>query len=152
MTGYQVSSPRNGHQVTCSIKILPHWQLHQSVKDLNVVYCFERWVWVWGCGGGTHENMKIMAFLLFYMSRKEGVCFITPWPFRQKGYCCLHLSVCPFLNVTFSTWDFTCPHDNSSQIWARITKFASNMHPGILSAGIENWGHWPWPSRSLWLF
>ena len=23
------------------------------------------------------------------------------------------------------------------------------MHPGILSAIIENWGHWPWPSRSF---
>ena len=50
--------------------------------------------------------------------------------------------------------NLACPHDNSSLIcnWARITKFASNMHSGILSAGIENGGHWPWPSRSFWLF
>ena len=27
-------------------------------------------------------------------------------------------------------------HDNSTQIWAGINKFATNMHPGILSAGI----------------
>ena len=26
------------------------------------------------------------------------------------------------------------------------------MHFGILSAGIENEGHWPWPSRSFWPF
>ena len=26
------------------------------------------------------------------------------------------------------------------------------MHPGILSAGIENGGHWPWPSKSFWPF
>ena len=45
-----------------------------------------------------------------------------------------------------------CPHDNSSQIWARITKFAPNVHPGILSAVIENWGHRFWPSRSFWPF
>ena len=48
--------------------------------------------------------------------------------------------------------NFICPHDNSSHIWARIIKFVTNMHPGILSAGIENRGHWPWPSRSFWLF
>ena len=38
-----------------------------------------------------------------------------------------------------------------SQIWAGITKFAPNMHRGILLVGIENRGHWPWPSRSFWL-
>ena len=48
--------------------------------------------------------------------------------------------------------NLTCPHDNSSQIWTGITKFTSNMHPGILSTGIENGGHWPWPSRSFWPF
>ena len=26
------------------------------------------------------------------------------------------------------------------------------MHPGILSADIEDRGHWSWPSRSFWLF
>ena len=39
-----------------------------------------------------------------------------------------------------------------TELWARITKFAPNMHPGILSAGIEKGGHWPWPSRSFWPF
>ena len=34
-------------------------------------------------------------------------------------------------------------------IWARITKFAPNMHLWIISAGIENGRHWPWPSRSF---
>ena len=31
-------------------------------------------------------------------------------------------------------------------------RFASNMHHGILSAGIENGGHRPWPSRLFWPF
>ena len=44
-----------------------------------------------------------------------------------------------------------CPRHNS-QIWARITKIAPNMHPEILPAGIENGSHWPWPSRSFWPF
>ena len=42
--------------------------------------------------------------------------------------------------------NLACPRDNSSQMWARITKYAPNMHHGMLSAGIENGGHWPWPS------
>ena len=45
-----------------------------------------------------------------------------------------------------------CYHDNSSQITARITKFAPKMHPGTLSPVIENGGHWPWPSMSFWPF
>ena len=37
------------------------------------------------------------------------------------------------------------------QHFCGITYFLyySNMHLGILSAGIENGGHWPWHSRSL---
>ena len=45
-----------------------------------------------------------------------------------------------------------CLWDKTSQIWARITKFAPSMHHGILPAGIENGGHWPCPSRSFWPF
>ena len=45
-----------------------------------------------------------------------------------------------------------CPSDNWSPIWARITKFAPNMHPGIRLVGIGNGGHWPWPSRTIWPF
>ena len=48
--------------------------------------------------------------------------------------------------------NLACLRDNSSYIWARIPNFAPNMHPGMLSAGIENGGHWPWPSRSFWPF
>ena len=75
----------------------------------------------------------------------------TPWSFRPKGYChCLHLSVQPFVCPSVRpSVNFICPHDNSSQIWAWITKFASNMHHGMISAGNENGGHWPWSSRSF---
>ena len=37
-------------------------------------------------------------------------------------------------------------------IWIGITKFPPNLHHGILSAGKENGGQWPWPSRSFWLW
>ena len=62
-----------------------------------------------------------------------------PWPSRSFG---------PFwIKIVGNS---ACPHVNSSQIWARITKFAPSMHHGILSAGFENGGRWPWPSRSIW--
>ena len=48
--------------------------------------------------------------------------------------------------------NLACPCNNPSQIWARITKFAQNMHTGILLAVIENGGHWAWPSKSFWPF
>ena len=77
----------------------------------------------------------------------------TPWPFRLKGYCrCLGLSVRPSVRLSVRPWTFPCPQDNSSHIWTGITKFTPNLHPGILSAGIENWGNWPWPFRSFWPF
>ena len=64
-----------------------------------------------------------------------------PWPSR---------SFWPFwLRIV---GNLACPRDNSSQIWTGITKFTPNMHPGIFSAGIDNGGHWPWPSRSFWPF
>ena len=62
-----------------------------------------------------------------------------PWPSR---------SFWPFwLRILGNS---ACPRNNSSQIWAWITKFAPNMHLGILFSGIENRCHWPWPSRSFW--
>ena len=64
-----------------------------------------------------------------------------PWPSRSFWPFCLRI-----------LGNLACPHNNSSQIWARITKFAPNMHPGTLLVVIENGGHWPWPSRSFWPF
>ena len=61
-----------------------------------------------------------------------------PWPWR---------SFWPFWLRILG--NLACPHSNSSQIWVWITKFAPNMHPLILLAGITNGGHWPWPSRSF---
>ena len=40
--------------------------------------------------------------------------------------------------------NLACLCFDSSQIWARITKFAPNMQSGILSAVIECGAYWPW--------
>ena len=80
------------------------------------------------------------VILLFASVQAEGVLSLLA-PVRLS----VRLSVCPSVN-------FTCLHDNSSQVWARIAKFAPNMHPGIPSTGVVNGGHWPWPSSSFWSF
>ena len=60
-------------------------------------------------------------------------------------------------------WQLTCIGDTLSWYWKLmsqalifevilailITKSAPNMHRGIFAASIENWGYWPWPSKSL---
>ena len=76
----------------------------------------------------------ISHFLPYAVSGRRGIVVACICP-------SLRPSVCPSVNFTF-------PHDNSSQVWAGITKFAPNMHPWILSVGIEMevidfdlWGH-----------
>ena len=78
--------------------------------------------------------------------------FIAPWPLRLKGYCpCLCLSVRSSICTSVHK-PLSCPHDNLSQNWAGITKFAPNMRLGILSTVMENGVYWPWTSRSFWPF
>ena len=82
-----------------------------------------------------------------------GLVTVTPWPFRLKGYRrCLRLPVCPSVYVSeYPSGNFTFSARYSSQIWAGI-KVTPNMHSRIFLPGFENWCHWPWPSRSFWLF
>ena len=76
-----------------------------------------------------------------------------PWPSRSFWLCWLRILgnlACLCNNSSQNSRKFDCPRNNSSQIWAGITKFAPNMHHGILLVGIENIG--PWSSRSFWLW
>ena len=43
--------------------------------------------------------------------------------------------------------NLACLRNNLQWIWARITKYAPNMHLGILSGYYWKWRSWPWPSR-----
>ena len=65
------------------------------------------------------------------------------WPWPSRSFWLFWLRI---------LGNLICPDNKSSRISARITKFAPNMHPGILRAGIENRGRWPWFSRSCWPF
>ena len=66
-------------------------------------------------------------------------CGHWPWPSWSFWPFCLRIP-----------GNSACPCDKWSQIWAWITNFAPNMLSGILLPGIENWGNWPWPSKSFW--
>ena len=82
---------------------------------------------------------NLSVFLKYLLS---SIIFYSRW-WRDIVVTC----VCPYIQPSIRPSIY--PHDNSSQIWARIPKFTTNMHPGIFSAGIENVNHGHWPSRSL---
>ena len=69
-----------------------------------------------------------LTFLSIGLSGRRGIVIACVFPSIHLSVC---LSVRLFVNFIFCT-------RHSSQIWAGITKFAPNMHPGIISAGIEN--------------
>ena len=102
-----------------------------------------------GEGGGIFPTLCVAFCLVSLYSQLPSVCLSVrhtfyPLAFQAEGVLSLPESVHP--------WTFPFPHENSSQIWPGITKFAPNMHPGILSIDIENGGHWHWPSKSFWPF
>ena len=86
----------------------------------------------------------IWLYQIILMSASEG---LLPLAFQLEGVLslppCVHLSVCKlYLVCTITRARFVLKSSNLHQ---------TNMHHGILSAGIENGGHWPWPLRSFWL-
>ena len=58
-------------------------------------------------------------------------------------YVCL--PVCMYVCLSVHPQTAPCPHDNSSQISAEITKFAQNVHTGILGCN----HNWKWRSLAL---
>ena len=65
-----------------------------------------------------------------------------PRPVLASGYyCCLCLCVCMYQSLA-------CPHDNSSPVQARITKFGPEKQNTLVKIPIVLGGNWPWPSRS----
>ena len=62
------------------------------------------------------------------------------WPWPSRSFWPFSLRI---LGIS------ACPHHKLLRIWATITKFAWNIHLGILMLRMKNRGHWPWPSRSF---
>ena len=53
----------------------------------------------------------------------------------------MSVSVCVYQSLA-------CPHDNSSPVQARITKFGSEKQNTLVKIPSVLGGNWPWPSRS----
>ena len=131
-------------------KFIPHNQ-RQSCRCPGDARC--QAISSFGIDPFLQENWKFSNQIEWYLFGFQCRCkclFFTPWPFRPNRYCrCLCLSICLSVHKLF-----LCGYDNYnlSHIWAGITKFAPNMHHGIFSVAIENCGHWPWSSRTFWLW
>ena len=71
-----------------------------------------------------------------------------PRPVLAFGYCHrLCLCVCPCVCVCVYQ-SLACPHDNSSAVHARITKFGWETQNTLVKMPIIFGGDRPWPSRS----
>ena len=82
---------------------------------------------------GDNETISEMSFVEKYEQQDlatQQICLFLP----------LGLSGWRDIDICLSVRLYTLPrpHDNSSQIWAGIVKFAPNMHHGIFSTVIEN--------------
>ena len=79
-----------------------------------------------------------------------------PRPVLAFRYCrYLHLSVCLSVRLYECVCvclcvhqPRPCPHDNSSRVEARTTKFGQKMQNNLLMVPIVLGSDWPWPSRS----
>ena len=105
------------------------------------------WLWILGKSACPRDNLSQIwdRITKFTLNIHPGILSAGienggHWPWSSRSFWPFWLKI---------LGNSACPRDNSSHIWARITKFTSNMHTGTLSAGIENGGHWPWPSRSF---
>ena len=82
---------------------------------------------------------------LQYLANIE-LAFYYPRPVLAFGYCHrLRLCVCPCVCVCVYQ-SLACPHDNSSAVHARITKFETQNT--LVKMPIVFGGDRPWPSRS----
>ena len=81
-----------------------------------------------------HSNNHAIIYSYFYRQWSNGECLLIQWfyyprPVLAFGYChrlrlWVCVSVCVYVCVYQSR---ACPHDNSSPIQARITKFGPEM-------------------------
>ena len=118
---------------------ISYWYIYTKLQPINLQ------TWTWDGAGSL-----VSPYVQYWLSSVTPVALSFPLDFHAERIlplpASLRLSVRPSVNC------IPCPLDNSSQIWAGITKIAPKMYLGILSVAIENGGHWPWSSRSFWPF
>ena len=108
-------------------------------------FCFTCLLWLYlGVFQGVfllaveHVRPSGLLFLIFFFTRGQF------WP-SGIVIACVCGSVCPCVCVYQSR---ACPHDNSSPIQARITKFGPEMQNTLVWIPIVFWDDRPWSSRS----
>ena len=133
----------------------------------NILYWGSRWIFntvCWGAlvvsGGqplftlGPTFALSQWYFLSLPLARSINIDFY-PRPVLAYGYCpCLCLSVRP--SVSSCVRHQVCPHDNSSPVQARTTKFGPEVQNTLVEIPIVLGVDWAWPvkfnlfSKSCW--
>ena len=83
------------------------------------------------------------ASLHIYLTEKYKFAFwnFTRGQFWPPGIVVACVCVCVYQSLA-------CPHDNSSPVQVRITKFGAEKQNTLVKVPIVLRGNWPWPSRS----
>ena len=100
-------------------------------------------------GSVVFNFVQMLAYLVHRMSRSPlwlgfghvGRLFFTRGQFWPPGIVVACVCVCVYHSLA-------CPHDNSSPVQARITKFGPEKQNTLVKIPIVFGGNWPWPSRS----
>ena len=87
-----------------------------------------------------HEGKELISPILLFFVFTRGQF----WP-SGIVVACVCVSVCPCVRVCQSR---ACPHDNSSLVQARITKFGTKVQKTLVKVPIVFGDDRPWPSRS----
>ena len=108
----------------------------QKIDDFDSNWAFS------DCNSSLNSQMKPYEIMHKAWSGIEDVPYCYPRPVLASGYCHrLCLCVCVYQSLA-------CPHDNSSPVQARITKFGPEKQNTLVKIPIAFGSGWPWPSRS----
>ena len=86
-----------------------------------------------------YQKYHVFLTSCWYFSFCE--CFLLPEASFGLRVLSLPVSVCVYQSLA-------CPHNNSSPVQARITKFGPEKQITMVKIPIVFGGNWPWPLRS----
>ena len=132
------------------------WAVMAIVEDRSpMFYRFERINWlylIFKCGKKTKTDFEWLPWCWssLCLLNLEPVGLTASWvakvptdlvkiSVKEATHMGLYYIACisPSVRLCVPPSTLPCPRDNSSQIWAGIPKFASNMHHGILSTELN---------------
>ena len=89
----------------------------------------------------TSEVNIMSGWMVSWSPRSCAYMIFTRGQFWPPGIVVACVCVCVYQSLA-------CPHDNSSPVQARITKFGPEKQNTLVKIPIVFGGNWPWPSRS----